>query len=48
MAEQINIAELNINNSKLISSLSATKKSIEELTKAQKALKDNNDTSSEY
>ncbi|WP_339875190.1 hypothetical protein [Olleya marilimosa] len=47
MAEQINIAELKIDNSKLLSSLSATKKSIEELTKTQKTLKDNNDTTSE-
>lgn len=39
MAQTINIAELKIDNKKLLSTLSATKKSIQELTAEQKNLK---------
>ena len=47
MAEIVNIASLNIDTKKLVSGLSSTKKSIDELTKANKELKDSGDTSSE-
>ncbi|MBP0904838.1 hypothetical protein ACFSKN_04775 [Mariniflexile gromovii] len=47
MPKQIAIAELKIDNKQLLSSLQATKKSIEELSATQKTLKDNNDTTSQ-
>lgn len=47
MANTINIAELKIDNTKLLSSLTATKQSIDELTESQKLLKKAGDTSSE-
>ncbi|WP_067151014.1 coiled-coil domain-containing protein [Pseudotamlana agarivorans] len=46
MPQQIAIAELNIDNKKLLSSLQSTKKSIEDLTATQKELKNAGETTS--
>ena len=47
MPQTINIAELNISNDKLLSSLSATKKEIDSLSESQKLLKKAGETSSQ-